>query len=172
MGPAEMHCSDDGGVGFAFLGRSRCCDAGNARHRGREDRHMRRRDHRVLAAWNIATDRLDRNIAVAEEDPRHCLDFDIGHRRSLGFGKFADLSLGKPDVVHVASRHLVDCRLDLGRGQSKRGRREVVEFRRQVAYCGVASGFDVLERRFDKRPDFGVILGAFGGRLPLFHIAN
>src|SRR5438874_6263009 len=56
-----------------------------------DDRHVRRGDHRVAPARDIAPDPADRDVAVAEHDPRQGLDLDILQRGALDLGKISDL---------------------------------------------------------------------------------
>src|SRR5262252_2583237 len=42
-----------------------------------DDGHVRRGDHRVASARDIAADTADRNVPVPEHDAGQCLDFDI-----------------------------------------------------------------------------------------------
>ena len=127
MRAAHVHGRDNGRVGRAAHRRGRGDDPGHPRHGGGQDRHVGRGDHRELAAGDVAADRLNRNVAVAEDDAGQRLDLDIRHAGALHFGKPADLALGKADILDVAGGDLLDRRLDLGRGQKEGGRVVLVE---------------------------------------------
>ena len=102
MRAAHMHSRNDGRMGFAIHGRGRCDYARYTRDRCRQNRHMRRCHHREFSAWYVASNRLHGNVAVSQNDTRHCFNLDIGHGCALGLGKVADLFLRKFDILHIA----------------------------------------------------------------------
>ena len=93
VGAAEMHRRHDRRMRPALVGRRAGDDllhAGDARG---DDRHVRRRHHRIAAARHVAADRVDRNVPVAEHDARQRLDFEIAHRVFLFLRKITHLRL-------------------------------------------------------------------------------
>ena len=77
MRATEMHGRDHRWVGFALPGRRRGDDARHTGDRGGGDRHMRGRNHRELAAWDIAAHGLDGDVLVPEDHTRERFDLDI-----------------------------------------------------------------------------------------------
>ena len=73
-------------------------DPGDAR---RDDRHMRRGDHRIAPAGDIAADTADRDMAMAEHDAGQSLDLDITHQFALDLSEIADLRLREADIVEL-----------------------------------------------------------------------
>ncbi len=102
VGAAEMHRRHDRRMRPA-LERRRAGDdvlhAGDARG---DDRHMRRRHHRIAAARHVAADRIHRDVPVAEHDAGQRLDFEIAQRLFLLLREIAHLRLGELDVVEIA----------------------------------------------------------------------
>ena len=100
----------------------------------RDDRHMRRGDHRIAPAGHIAADAADRDVAMAEHDAGQRLDLDIPHRFALDFGEVADLRLREVDVVDGLRRHFRDHRGDVRVGQAEARRRPFVEALAKLAH--------------------------------------
>ena len=61
----------------ALVWRGTGNDTFHTGHAGRDDRHMRRGDHRITPAGNIAADRIHRDVLVAQDDAGQRLNFEI-----------------------------------------------------------------------------------------------
>ena len=156
VGAAEMHRRHDRRMRPAVKRRRAGDDVlhpGDARG---DDRHMRRRHHRITPARHVAADRIHRDVPVPENDARQRLDVEIAQRRLLRFREIAHLRLGEFDVVEIALLHLADGALHLGRRQLERSRRPIVEFLRQVAHRCVLARVDVGEDLLDRFAHLGV----------------
>ena len=70
-------------AGRALVRRRAGGDAGHAGHLGRDHRHVRGGEQRVLAARHVAADRIDRDVLVAEDDAGQGLDLDVAQRLPL-----------------------------------------------------------------------------------------
>src|SRR3984893_7168782 len=68
VGAAQMHRGDRFRVRAALVGRGAGGDVADPGDPRRDDRHMRRCDHRVAAARHIAAHTTDRDVLVAEHD--------------------------------------------------------------------------------------------------------
>ena len=156
VGAAEMHGGDDRRMRPALVRRRAGDDARDAGDARGDDRHMRRRHHRIAPARHVAADGIHRDVAVAENDARQRLDFEVVHRRFLLLREVAHLRLGEFDVVEIALGHLRDRALDLLRIQPEVFRRPIVEFLRQIAHRVVAARLDVGEDVLDGRAHLGV----------------
>ena len=95
VGATEVHGSDDRRVRRTVLRRSGGDDARNAGDGGRQHRHVRRGDHRELAARHVAADGLDRDVPVAEDDAGQRLDLDVGDRGALGLARSGGSAPGR-----------------------------------------------------------------------------
>ena len=155
-----MHGRHNRRMGLALVRRRGGNNARHAGDRSGQHGHVRRGDHRELAARHVAADRLHRDVLVAKDDARQGLDFDVAQRSALRLGKLAHLFLGELDVRHVARRDLVHRRFDLGGGKAKGGGRVIVELLRQLAHRKIAAGLDIRQDAGDDPADFFVILGA------------
>ena len=113
VGAAEMHGRDDRRMRPAMKRRRAGDDVLHAGDARGDDRHMRRRHHRVAAARHVAADRIYRDVPVAEHDAGQRLDFEIAQRLLLLLREVAHLRLGKLDVVEIALLHRPDGALDL-----------------------------------------------------------
>ena len=156
VGAAEMHRRHDRRMRPAVKRRRAGDDmlhAGDARG---DDRHMRRRHHRIAPARHVAADRIHRNVPVAEHHAGQRLDLEIAQRRLSASGEIAHLRLGEFDVVEIALLDLADGALDLGRRQLEGSRRPVVEFLRQIAHGGVLARIDIGKDLLDRLAHFGV----------------
>ena len=60
---------------------------------------MRRRDHGVAAARNVAADALNGDIPVAQRHARTRLDLEVVQRVTLRLGELPDLPLRELDVA-------------------------------------------------------------------------
>ena len=156
VGAAEMHRRDNRRMRPAVKRRRAGDDVLHAGDARGDDRHMRRRHHRIAAARHVAADRIDRNILMAEHDAGHGLDLEVAHRLFLLLREIAHLRLGKLDVVEIALLHLADGAFDLGRRQLERSRRPVVEFLRQVAHRRILARLDIGEDLLDRLAHLGV----------------
>ncbi|MCY1485507.1 hypothetical protein D9M68_191340 [compost metagenome] len=129
IGAGQVHGGDDLGAGLALerrRGGDHPLDPGDL---GGEHAHVRAGDQRVLAAGDVATDRVDRDVAVAEHHARQGLDFDVVHRVLLDLREAADLRLGELDVVEGLLRQAGDAGVDLRLAEAEGFRRPVVELR-------------------------------------------
>ena len=70
--------------------------SGDAR---RNDAHLRRAEHRVAPAGDIAADRIHGNVLVAEDDAGLHLHFERQHGAQLRFGKAPDVILAVVGVL-------------------------------------------------------------------------
>jgi hypothetical protein len=84
----------------------------------RQDGHMSRRQHRILAARHVGADTLHRNVAVAEEDARFGFHLKVKHRLALRLREALNLLPGEGQVLALAVAEAVDARGDLGVGQA------------------------------------------------------
>ena len=147
VGAGKMHGGDGLGGDGAVDRRGAGSHARDACHFGGEDAHVCRGHHRVAAAGYVRAHILDRDVFVAEGDPREGLDLGLEHRVKLGLGEVPDLGLGESDVVDRAG---VDARhglLDLFRGEPEPLGLPVVELGRQLAYRGLTALGDVVDDR-------------------------
>ena len=156
VGAAEMHGRDDRRMRPAVERRRAGDDVLHAGDARGDDRHVRRRHHRIAAARHIAADRIDRNMGVAEHHAGQRLDLEIAHRLLLLLREIAHLRLRELDVVEIAFAHLPDGALDLVRRELERGRRPVVEFLRQFAHGDVLARIDIGEDVLDRLAHLGV----------------
>jgi hypothetical protein len=62
---------------------------------------MRRRDHGIFAARDIAADGVHRDVLVTENDAGQCLDFEVLDALALLLREIADLRLCEADVLDV-----------------------------------------------------------------------
>ena len=76
-GLVDPERGDDRRMGFALIRRRASNDSFHACHLGRDNTHVCRRDHRVLATGDIATNTVDRDILVTQHDAGQCLDFNV-----------------------------------------------------------------------------------------------
>ena len=167
-----MHRCDNGSIRTALKGRGCGDNARNTRNRGCQHGHMGRCYHREFSCRYIAANRLNRDILVPKNDPRHGFDFNILHRRTLNFSKFPDLILGKPDIVHVACRNLRHQFINLILCQAKAGWREIIEFFGQVTHRAITACLNIGKCRFNHRTHFCIIFSSLCLRLAIFQISN
>jgi len=71
-----------------------------------DDRHVGGRKQRELAAVNVASNEVDRDVPVPEHDAWEYLHLDVDEGRFLVFGEVPDLRLGKPDVSDFSKGQL------------------------------------------------------------------
>ena len=156
VGAAEMHRRHDRGMRPAVKRRRAGDDVLHPGDAGGDDRHMRRRHHRIAPARHVTADRIHRNVAVPEHHAGQRLDVEIAQRFLLLLGEVAHLRLGELDVVEIALLHLADGALDFGWAELERGRRPVVEFLRQVAHGGILARIDIGKDFLDRLAHLGV----------------
>src|SRR5690606_40162244 len=101
---------------------------------GGRNGHMSRGDHRILAAGDVATVGIHRDVLMAENNTRKGLDLDVPERRLLLLGKIANLFLSKFDIVNRASWKLRDALPNLLVRQAIVGPVPPVEFDRELAH--------------------------------------
>jgi hypothetical protein len=163
-----MHRGDRLGVRTALIRRRAGSDVPDAGDTRSDDRHVRRSDHRISPARDIAADAADRDVLVAEHDAGQCLDFDIAHRGALKLGKMADLRLCEFDVLDRFGRHFGNQRLNLTGTQPKARRRPFVETLAEFAHCCIAAFRDVGDDRLDRAADLCVGLFLLSGQRRFF----
>ncbi|CKX64810.1 Uncharacterised protein [Mycobacterium tuberculosis] len=110
---------------------------------------MRRCQQRILAAGDVATDGVDRNILVTKNDTRQRLDLDILHRIALMLSEIADLLLSELDVIDVPPGQLPNAILDLGISQPVVLAIPLVELHRQFPNRVIATLLDVRKNPFN-----------------------
>src|SRR5262249_61024697 len=108
-------------------------------------RNVRDGKDRVAAAWHIAADRIDRDMAMAENDSGQGLDLEIEHGVALLLREVAHLCLSKLDVLDITRGDLRYGALDLGGREMEILRRPFVELLRQFADGDVLPFFDLGE---------------------------
>ena len=86
------------GCGSPSIGRRAGDDARHARDFRGHDAHVRRGDHRITPARDVAANAFDGDVLVAEDDARQRLDLDVAQRVALDLGEVADLRLREADV--------------------------------------------------------------------------
>ncbi len=96
----HIHGGDDSGMGcddsvLIFEGRGGSDDARHAGDFGGEHAHVGGRDHGVFSAWHVASDGIDGNMFMTEEDAWQGFDFYIFEGIFLVFCEVSDLFLGK-----------------------------------------------------------------------------
>ena len=123
-----MHGGNNGRMRPTGMGRGCGRDVLNTSHLGRHNTHVGGRHHRVLATRYITADAVHRDVAVPQNDARQGLDFEIVEAFLLFLGKVPDLLLGKPDILDVLFRDLVDRGLDLFCREAERWWAPVIEF--------------------------------------------
>ena len=163
MRPAQMHRRNDGGVGTPAERWRAGDDARHTRNGRGGDRHMRAGNHWKLTAGNIASDGLNGDVAMAEDNAWHRLDLDILQRVALCLREVANLFLRKSDVGELALRQFTHEVFDLVQRQAKALWRIAIEHRGQIAYRSVAPTFDIRKNLFDFGADLGVVCSAVGG---------
>jgi hypothetical protein len=159
VGPGQMLGGDDRRGGAALIGRGAGDDLRDARDLGGQHRHVRRRDHRVLAARHVAADPVHRDVLLAQHHARQGLDLEVPERGALVLREAADLRLGEADVVQLALRELAQAGLDLLVGQAEVGAVPLVELDRQFAHRLIAARLDVGQDRLDRAAHRLVVLG-------------
>jgi hypothetical protein len=159
----EMHRGDDRGVRLALVRGGAGDDALDAGDLGRDDAHVRGGHQRVLSARHIAADDVDRDVLVAEDDPRQRLHLDVAHRIALDLREIPDLLLRELDVVDGALGQALDAFVDLRPAQTEVLGVPVIELLRQFAHRLVAAFLDVGKDAFHGGADLryirGVVLG-------------
>jgi len=85
-----------------------------------------------IAPWNVAADRVNRHVLVAENDSRQGLDFDVLHRRPLSLGKVATCAWANL-MSSMFRRRAGTTPLDLLLRKPERGRVPLVELLRDFA---------------------------------------
>ena len=113
VGSSERHRRNRLGVRVAAGRRRACRNSRHTRDFGRDDAHVRGRDHGIAPARNVTADALHRNILVAEFYSRKRLDLHVAKRRALRLGKAAYLRLRKSDVGQRLRGDLRDERGDV-----------------------------------------------------------
>ena len=96
------HGGHDGRVGFSLIRRSRGHNALDTCHLGGQHTHVGGSQQRVFSARDIATDGVDRDVLVAQDDSRQSFNFHILHRVALNLGEISHLLLSKGDVFDFA----------------------------------------------------------------------
>jgi hypothetical protein len=132
---------------------------------GGHDRHVSRRDERVLAAGHIGPRGGDGNVALAEEDPRLGLDLEVLQRVLLVLREAADPRLHRGDVLDDLGRHAGDDLLDLLGVEPEAVGRPAVELLRVLADGDVAPRTDVgdhLRHGLADRLEAGLVLRIAG----------
>ena len=157
---AEMHGRHHRRVRLTLEGRRCRHDARHAGDGRGQHRHMRRGHHGELASRHVATNRLHRDVLMAQHDTRHGLDLDVLHGGALRLGEGAHLFLREGDVLHIARGDTVDEGVDLGGGEAEGRRAVVVELLAQRAHRRVAARLDIGEGAFDHRAHLGIVGGA------------
>ena len=163
MGAAQMHGGNHRRGGLAAMRRRHGHDPGHAGHRGGDHGHVGRGDQRVAPAGDVATSRSHRNVAVAEDHPRHHLHLDVRERRALRLGEAPHPRLGVADIVEGGGRHAPDQVGDLVFGEAKGGRVVAVEAAGEFAHRLVAAGLDIGEHRRHRVPHLRVHPDTAGG---------
>jgi hypothetical protein len=149
VGAAEVHRRDDGRMRAAAVRGRAGGDALYAGDTRRDDRHVRRGDHRIAAARHVAADRIHRDVAMAEDDARQGLNLEVAHRLLLLLREVADLGLRELDVVEVALGNLRDGLLNLGWRQTEILGLPVIKFLRQLTDRDVLLLLDLRQDVFD-----------------------
>ena len=162
MRPAKMHCRYDGRIGLAVKRRGRGYDPRHPGNTGRGHRHMRRGDHWKFAPWNIAADRLHRDIFMTQNDTWQSLDFDVLQAVPLGLGKFAHLLLSKFYVGHIFGTDFCHQRLNFRGGEPIALAIIAIEFIGQFPNSHISACFNILQSRGDHSRRFCVFLSTSG----------
>ena len=162
VGAPEVHRGDGGGVRLSLVRRRAGDDARHARDLRGHDAHVRRCDHGIAAARDVAADALDGYVLVAEDDARQRLDLDVAQRVALGLREVAHLGLGEPDIRDRVLGDLRDDGGDVVVAQPEGGRGPLVEFLRKLAHGRVAARRHVGEYAFDGLLDLAI--GRLGRR--------
>ncbi len=131
-------------------------DAFHPRNLGGDDRHVRASHHRIAAARDVAADRIDRDVAMAEYDAGQGFDLEVEHGVALLLCEIPDLRLRELDVLDIPLWHLRDGALDLGRREVEIFWRPLVEFLRQLADRIVLPLLDLGEDGFHGLAHFRV----------------
>ncbi len=119
VGARHVLSGNDCRSGLAAEGRGTGDDAPAAGNLRGEHRHMGRREQRILAAGDVAPDRGDGHMTMAERDAGEGFDGELGHCRLLPLGEVANLSLGEGDVGEVLVGELRHAVVDLGLAQAE-----------------------------------------------------
>ena len=94
--------------------RCRSRHARYAGHLGRNDAHVSRRDHGIPSARHIGTDAVDRNVFVAEMNPRQGFHFDVLKGGSLRLREGSYLFLGELNIVdHRFGNRIENCSISV-----------------------------------------------------------
>ena len=156
VGAAKMHCCDDRRMRPTLERRRAGNDAFHPCDLGGDDRHVRASHHRIAAARDVAADRIDRDVAMAEHDAGQGFDLEVEHGFALLLCEIPDLRLRELDVLDIPLWHLRDGALDLGGREVEILRRPLVEFLRQLADRVVLALLDLGEDGFHGLAHFRV----------------
>ena len=151
---AEMHGGDHRVARRPLVWRPAGDDAAHAGHFGSDHAHMRRGDHRILAARHVAADAVDRQVAVAEHHAGTDFLFHVLQGGALNLRETAHLRLGEADVFQGGLRHPRDAGVDVRFGEAEARWRPLVEAFRQGPHGGISAALDVRENAFHCFGDF------------------
>ena len=154
----EVLRRDDRGRGPPLIRRRAGDDPRDPRHLGGDDRHVGRGQQRIFPARHVAPRRADRDVLVAEDDPRQGLDLHVPQGLALVPGEVAHLRLGERDVLDVAPAELGQAALDLGRRQPVVVAVPPVEPDGELPDRRVPAPGDVVQDAFDRLADLRIRL--------------
>ena len=125
--------------------------------------HVRRRDHGIFAAGDVAADRVHGNVLVTENDAGQGLDFEVLDALALLLREVADLRLREADVLDVLGLRLSPSPLQSRPETGESFRATICRISPTVREAPRRRASRPRKYAFDRGAHFGVVGGHFFG---------
>ena len=127
--PGLLHGVHRGGeITLPLHGRREGIDVPDPRHLGGNDAHLRRAEHGIAPARNVASHRFHGHVLVAQNNAREGFHAQRQERRHLRLCKGSHIGLAKIRILHYLGLNPGDRLRHLRRAQFKVRRVPIVEF--------------------------------------------